>query len=604
MATNYWATLATRRVSRRRVIAGSSAALLGASFLAACGGQSNNKGGVASGLVTKLVDTTSQAKSGGILNISQPTDIQSFNPYQLNSPLGWHTARVYSAIVRRKPEVLAPYAAAIEPNLAESYEVSPDKLQITFKLRPNAKFDPRPPTNARVATAEDIAFSWKMYEASASRRADVANSVNPSAPILSMTASDSQTLVLKTAFPDSTVLSLIATGDKGGELFQVLPKEADGGFNIKEEMRGTGPFYLSDYRPSTGFSYKRNPGYWRQGRPFLDGMETPIITEYAAALSQFKAGNLHTFDEIRADDVIPTKKSVSEISMYQGQILSPTGHIFYGFEGGFQKSPFIDERVRQAFSMSMDRNLWIETFFNLANLRTEGVPVDVRWNSMINAMQEGWWLDPQGKDFGENAKYYKLDIAEAKKLLSAAGAPNGVDLESHHIVTGDYGPAFPKQIEVMLGMAAESGFRIKINPSGYLTDFRSKFADSKGKFDGICAANLSVITETGAWLGAVFNKQGSLFKGFDSGQNQGGGDPYLDDVTSKINREFDLKARWAMAQDLQRYVAKKQYLIPFPGGASGVKLAWPAVENKFVFNGGVEELDIWLNDEKAPVKKA
>ena len=603
MASNYWATLAAKRVNRRRVIAGSVGTMLGASLLAACGGQSD-KGDAASGLVTKLVDTTTQAKAGGVLKISQPTDIQTFNPYVLNSPLGWHTARVYSAIVRRKAEVIAPYAAAIEPNLAESYEISPDKLQVTFKLRSNSKFDPRPPTNGRVATADDVVFSWKLYEATASRRADVANSVNPSAPIVSMTATDPQTLVVKTGFPDSTVLALIATGDKGGELFQVLPKEADGGFNIKEEMRGTGPFYLSDYRPSSGFTYKRNPGYWRQGRPFLEGMDVPIITEYAAALAQFKAGNLHTFDEIRAEDVIPTKKDAPAINMYQGQILSPTGHIFYGFDGGFEKSPFIDERVRQAFSMSLDRSLWIETFFNLANLRTEGVPFDMRWNSMINATQEGWWLDPQGKDFGDNAKYYQHDIAEAKKLLSAAGAPNGVDLESHHIVTADYGPAFPKQIEVMLGMAAESGFRIKTNPSNYLTDFRTKFADSKGKFDGICAANLSVITETGAWLGAVFNTRGSLFKGFDIAKNQGGGDAYLDDMTSKINREFDLKARWAMAHEIQRYAAKKQYLIPFPGGASGVKLAWPTVENKFVFQGGVEELDIWLNNDKAPIKKA
>jgi hypothetical protein len=65
-------------------------------------------------------------------------------------------------------------------------------------------------------------------------------------------------------------------------------------------------------------------------------------------------------------------------------------------------------------SMSWDRDLWLETFFNISNFAAEGLPVEARWNSHVNANWDGWWLDPQGKDFGPNAKYFKHDIVEGK----------------------------------------------------------------------------------------------------------------------------------------------------------------------------------------------
>ncbi len=611
MGSSYWSSLLGQRTSRRRVLAGTSGAALAASILAACGSSDSGSKQETASLIAKVVDTTKQAKTGGILKTSRPTDTQTFHPFQISSPTAWHSPRSYSRLLRVKPGYLAPYAGEVEPDFAESFELSPDKLQITMKVRPNARFDPRPPTNARLATADDVIFTWKMYEAIASRRADIANSVNPNAPIVAMTSPDAKTVVIKMAFPDSSILVPLADG---GERFMVLPKEADGGFDLKTEQRGSGPFMMTEYKPSVGFTYRRNPGYWETGKPLIDGMDVAILSEYAAALAQFKTGAVWTYDDagagslIRPEDILPTKRAAPAIALYQSSLTAPTGRSFYGHEGGMAKSPFIDERVRQAFSMAMDRDLWIDTFFNVPALEAEGIPVVRRWNTAINASHEGWWLDPQGKDFGPNAKFYKHDIAEAKKLLAAAGFPNGVDTASHHIVTGDYGRDFPKMIEVILGMAGDAGLRIKIEPSNFQTDFRTKYADSKGAFDGLCYANLTA-TEVGNWMGAVYNSKGSLFKGFspDSGANPAAGDATLDDLSTRVNREFDLKKRQEIAHELQRYEAKTQYMPGFLGGASGIILSWPAVENRFVYSGQttfLEENYIWINNEKAPIAKA
>ena len=90
-------------------------------------------------------------------------------------------------------------------------------------------------------------------------------------------------------------------------------------------------------------------------------------------------------------------------------------------------SLFRDERLRQAWVLTWDRELYLQTMFNAEKFRAGGVPVDIVNESALQAnTYAGWLLDPLGKDFGPNSKYFKKDLAEAKKLVVAAGFANGV----------------------------------------------------------------------------------------------------------------------------------------------------------------------------------
>jgi len=327
------------------------------------------------------------------------------------------------------------------------------------------------------------------------------------------------------------------------------------------------------------------------------------VTEYAAGLAQFKAGNIYAY-EVNLDDILSTKQDVPELSLYQGDIVAPTGVAFYGFREG---SVFRDERVRQAFSLAQDRDLWISTFFNTDNLAAAGIPLKTAWNTtaVTSAVKGGWWLDPQSKDFGENAKYFKHDVAEAKKLLAAAGFPNGVDTETHHVTTNQYGRQFAKQVEVMLGMADEAGLRIKIFPVDFQTVFQQQYRNVFGDFTGMSWVNITPGAEIGAFLSSTHHSTGSLFKGFDpDGKGTKAGDPYLDDLTIKIRQEFDTAKRLSLAHDLQRYDAKKQYQARFPGGATNLELAWPAVANYRGYLGDQADYYWWIDSTKAPMKQA
>src|SRR5206468_7009941 len=135
------------------------------------------------------------------------------------------------------------------------------------------------------------------------------------------------------------------------------------------------------------------------------------------------------------------------------------------------------ERVRQAVSMSWDRDLYIESFNNVANFTAEGLAVETRWNSSLGATNEGWWLDPKGKDFGPNARYFRHDLAEAKKLLAAAGYPNGINTASNYVRGPELYPD-KRMFSVLDGMAGEGGFVAKPNPVDYTNDYIPNYRDT------------------------------------------------------------------------------------------------------------------------------
>jgi ABC-type transport system substrate-binding protein len=77
------------------------------------------------------------------------------------------------------------------------------------------------------------------------------------------------------------------------------------------------------------------------------------------------------------------------------------------------RPPFNDVRVRQAMSLAIDRQAIVDAVL-------EGVGV---LNPAVPAALKDWSLPIA--QLGESARYFKRDVAEAKRLLAAAGFPSG-----------------------------------------------------------------------------------------------------------------------------------------------------------------------------------
>jgi peptide/nickel transport system substrate-binding protein len=611
MTTGYWQRAVHARINRRRALALAAGTGAAAALLAACGGgEESGDGGSqdSSGLLTQPTDTTRQAKKGGTLKRNFNSDFPSLDPSANYSGSSGLYETVLGRLIGFEPGHLASgQEDRYAPDAAESWEVSGDRLQITFKLRPNMPFHNLPPVNGRNLDADDVAFSWQRFATTGGQRSGLANAVNPNAPVVSVTPADARTVVVKLAYP-----LVYAVGMFGArENVNLIPKEASDSnvLDIRNNMLSVGPYYLSQYQRSVGFTLKRHEGFFNKDVAFVDQIDYPIVSEYSAAVAQFRAGNIHTYP-VRQEEVIALKREVPQVAMYAGDITAQGNRTIFGW----LTPAFRDERVRQAMSMSYDRDTWIEVWNNASKFEAEGLPIERRWFGPFPSVSEnydGWYLDPRlEKDFGANAKFYKHDLAEAKKLLAAAGFPNGLEAVSNYVAGREYGVNFHQQVEVRQGFAAEAGFSFTNNLVDYQTEFIPKYRDSNGNFEGIAyrsgppPTSGDPVAQMHYWY---HSKAGASFFGFDAaGKGDFSGDPQVDSAITKAQQEFDSDKRKALITDLVKYLGGKMYSIQGVGGASAFDLAWPAVANYRVWRGGSANTQRtantmwWLDTSKPP----
>jgi peptide/nickel transport system substrate-binding protein len=629
--SSYWTQVLDKRVSRRRALAATGATSAAAAFLAACGGGGEDgEGGAAdtSGLISQLEDTSKTAKPGGVFKWYNPSEPNHFDGIaQGQAQLNVFNGMVYSSLVHNKMGYKEPSSfTEVNPEMATSWEFSPDRTTLTFKLRPGVKWQNKAPINGRAFDSSDVIANFRRYSSLASNnRAANVNEFNPNAPIISVTAPDASTVVYNLKEPTSFILQRLANMITG-ELGTIQPREAyEGTFNPRTDQIGTGGFILDKFEPSIGLTYKRNPDYWNNDEPRIGTLEVPIIlgSAYSTGLSALKSGQLYTY-EVRAEDQVVTKREVAALNMYQNLASAASvGHtIGFGWLpfGSFQKSPFLDVRVRQAFSLSEDRHATIDTLYNVSQFESEGLPVDTYFYTSIGYVPDVM-LDPRDKEFGAEAKWYTPDAAkrdeylkEAKQLLSAAGHPNGFEYPSAFVNPPTFTlQGYNDEAEIRDAFKREIG--LKPVPTGldYNIDYLQKYITQQGKIQGTFyrLGAVSSPDPVDYYVWRYWSKagptSGAIFTG--EGNDESAGDPRVDDLIEKAKAEVDVKKQIAHLHDLQRHLAKFQYCISRAGLASGFALAWPAVGNFRVFQGDSRAINnhyytTWVDDTKEPIRRA
>jgi peptide/nickel transport system substrate-binding protein len=215
-------------------------------------------------------------------------------------------------------------------------------------------------------------------------------------------------------------------------------------------------------------------------------------------------------------------------------------------------------------------------------------------------------LDPKGKDFGANAKYFKFDLAEAKKLLAAAGYPSGFEAPSNYVTSPELG-AHPKSAEVEDGFLRDLGIKVRTNPIHYTREYQPNYRDGRGQFMGwgyVAAVGAHGGSAIGRLATEFWSQGGNAYKGFSvNGQNDQSGDPQVDAMIVKGRVEQDTNKRKAIVNDIQKYLGKAMYSIPAPGRAASLTAAWPVLANWRVWQQARPNYRLWIDESKAPISK-
>lgn len=276
----------------------------------------------------------------------------------------------------------------VQPQLAESWTISPDGLTYTFKLRQGVTFH-----NGEVFDASVAKFSID--------RARAADSINPQkryfASVDSVEAPDAATLVVKLKSPTGNFLYWLGWPSS----VMVAPKSAA---DNKTTPVGTGPFKFVSWAKGSQVELAKNADYWNKAASAkLDKVTFRFIADAQAQAAALKSGDLDAFPEFAAPELMSSFEG-------DGKLVTVIGNTELKVVAGMNnaKKPFDDKRVRQALMMAVDRQ----------------AVIDGAWSGFGTAI--GSHYTPNDRGYVDLTSKYPYNPEKAKALLAEAGYGSGL----------------------------------------------------------------------------------------------------------------------------------------------------------------------------------
>lgn len=295
-----------------------------------------------------------------------------------------------------------------QPWLVKSFETSSDGRQLTLRLHENIKWHDGQPL-----TADDVKFTIEFMQKFRHARFSA-----PLKPVASIVVLDPLTLMITLSQPSPTFIPA-ALAD-----VPIIPKHLWGNvtenpnkkpevlkkFNLPDLPPGSGPYILVEHIPDQLYRLKANDAYFK-GRPALDEIVIPIVTDASASFLALKAGQVDALSRSLSPELVKDFEQTPGIKILRGVGLATTQ-----LQLNDERYPFSIKEFRQAVALSLDLDAIIKTV--MLGFATKGSP------GFLHPIWPG----------ANTALKYEFNVSKAKALLDGLGfkpGPDGVRITSN-----------------------------------------------------------------------------------------------------------------------------------------------------------------------------
>jgi peptide/nickel transport system substrate-binding protein len=286
-------------------------------------------------------------KTGGILKISHFDSPASMSLLEESTAAALRPMMgVFNNLVVYDQHVAQNSMRSIVPELATSWSSNEEGTELTFPLRHGVKWH-----DGKPFTAQDVKCTWDLLSGKASEKLRINPRKSWYSNVMEVTTNGDFEVTFRLKRPQPALLALLASGWAPIYPCHISPRD------MRSRPIGTGPFKFVEFKPNEVIRVAKNSDYWKEGRPFLDGIEWTIIRDVSTRNLAFIAGKVDLYSPYGV--TIPILKDIKAQAPQAICEVTPT-NVNRTLIINREKPPFDNADLRRAMSLTLDRKAFID----------------------------------------------------------------------------------------------------------------------------------------------------------------------------------------------------------------------------------------------------